>query len=614
MIRKSGIRKIAGFKLVPIKRDLSPFSFFNLIFLNTNNIPGNELKNILHHEGEHIRRFHTIDIILLEIVCIVQWFNPFVWLYKHALREVHEFEADRGVIRKGENKTNYQNLILQQVFGNQFFQMVHNLTDHSLIKKRITMLTKRETKIKTLVRTIAILPIAAILVVVFSFTEESVKTVNEGNFLKLPTQVIQNELTFVRPVQFSNVVYPVVKGGKTIDPSDFLPVSEITPVNGQPDQKSAFQDSGEVFFIVEEMPGFQGKGQNGFRIYLAQNLKYPEIAAENGIAGKVYVKFIVEADGSVSNVKLVRGVDPALDAEAIRVVKSSPTWTPGKQGGKKVRVSFTFPINFVTDTDEDQKDQPVIQISSPEKDVFFIVEEMPRFQGSPDMGVFRDWLAENIRYPGKAREKKIQGKVYVSFIIDESGNLIQPEIKRGADPILDAEAIRVVMASPQWTPGKQRGKTVRVSLTFPITFSLNGSVNNARDINEGVPEDAFYVLDGKMITREEVDKLDPGSILLIRVLKGDDAQEKYGDKGKNGVVVFTTKNDVPPAPKPIFPGEGGPMFIINGKISSGMEWRDLKPDSIQSIEVMKGKAAEAIYGKAAKNGVVLITTKGKSKK
>ena len=107
------------------------------------------------------------------------------------------------------------------------------------------------------------------------------------------------------------------------------------------------EEEAEIFFIVEDMPGFGGEGQDGFRKYIMKNLKYPEIAAENGISGRVFVRFVVEANGSVSNVNIVRGVDPALDAEAVRVVKSSPKWTPGKQRGKPVRVSFTFPINFV---------------------------------------------------------------------------------------------------------------------------------------------------------------------------------------------------------------------------------------------------------------------------
>jgi protein TonB len=103
----------------------------------------------------------------------------------------------------------------------------------------------------------------------------------------------------------------------------------------------------EIFFIVEDMPSFQGKGQEGFREWIAQNLRYPEIAAENGISGRVYVQFAVNSKGEVVDAVVVRGVDPALDKEAIRVVMSSPKWEPGKQRGKPVKVQFTFPINFI---------------------------------------------------------------------------------------------------------------------------------------------------------------------------------------------------------------------------------------------------------------------------
>ncbi len=103
----------------------------------------------------------------------------------------------------------------------------------------------------------------------------------------------------------------------------------------------------EVFFIVEDMPSFQGKGQEGFRQWIAKNLRYPEIAAENGISGKVYVQFAVNSKGQVVDGVVVRGVDPALDKEAVRVVMASPKWAPGKQRGKSVKVQFTFPINFV---------------------------------------------------------------------------------------------------------------------------------------------------------------------------------------------------------------------------------------------------------------------------
>ena len=107
------------------------------------------------------------------------------------------------------------------------------------------------------------------------------------------------------------------------------------------------EEEAPIFFIVEDMPSFQGKGQEGFREWIAKNLRYPEIAAENGISGRVFVQFVVEPDGSVNKVEVVRGVDPALDKEAIRVVSASPKWAPGKQRGKPVRVAYTFPIVFV---------------------------------------------------------------------------------------------------------------------------------------------------------------------------------------------------------------------------------------------------------------------------
>jgi len=107
------------------------------------------------------------------------------------------------------------------------------------------------------------------------------------------------------------------------------------------------QEEAEIFYIVEDMPSFKGKGLNGFRNWVMKNLQYPEIAAENGISGTVYVQFVVEPTGMVNKVTIMRSVDPSLDKEAIRVVKTSPKWVAGKQRGKPVRVAFTFPIKFV---------------------------------------------------------------------------------------------------------------------------------------------------------------------------------------------------------------------------------------------------------------------------
>ncbi len=122
--------------------------------------------------------------------------------------------------------------------------------------------------------------------------------------------------------------------------------TEVEPINYDVEDEEDTGE-GEIFFIVEDMPTFMGKDVNAFRDWVAQHIKYPEIAAENGISGRVFVRFVVEPDGRVDNVEVVRGVDPALDAEAVRVVKSSPRWSPGKQRGKPVRVAYTIPIVFI---------------------------------------------------------------------------------------------------------------------------------------------------------------------------------------------------------------------------------------------------------------------------
>ena len=103
----------------------------------------------------------------------------------------------------------------------------------------------------------------------------------------------------------------------------------------------------EVFVIVEDMPRFKGKSQDAFRQWIAQNLQYPQVAADNNISGTVIVQFAINSKGEVVDVRVVRGVHPALDKEAKRVIESSPKWSPGRQRGKAVKVQFTFPINFV---------------------------------------------------------------------------------------------------------------------------------------------------------------------------------------------------------------------------------------------------------------------------
>lgn len=256
-----------------------------------------------------------------------------------------------------------------------------------------------------------------------------------------------------------------------------------------PDGTVKRDPSKQVFTIVEVMPEFPG-GQDALLKYLATNIKYPVIAQENGIQGRVGVSFIIETDGSIRNIEVIRGVDPSLDKEAMRVVSNMPKWTPGKQRGIDVAVKYTVPITFrlqgkgnanpPSDSEDDEGIMVVGYGPSKEADakettattdrVFTVVQDMPKFPGGQD--ALLEYLAKTIQYPQIAKENGIKGRVTCSFIVNKDGSISNAEVIRGVDPSLDKEALRVINTMPNWIPAKQGGKVVRVRYTVPVTFNL----------------------------------------------------------------------------------------------------------------------------------------------
>lgn len=245
-----------------------------------------------------------------------------------------------------------------------------------------------------------------------------------------------------------------------------------------------------VFEVVEVMPEFPNGGMPGLMKYLGKNVKYPIEAHANNIEGRVVVHFIVNKDGSISNVGLTRSVDPLLDKEAIRVISSMPKWKPGMQRGKAVRVKYTVPVMFrlqgpknaepyqaVVGTAKDGNLEEVVAvakattpISRTEGKVYEKVENMPEFPGGVQ-GLMQ-YISSNLKYPAAAQKAGVQGKVIVSMIVDKEGNITDPKIIKGITPLLDAEAIRIISDMPQWKPGTDKGEKVNVQYTIPLVFKL----------------------------------------------------------------------------------------------------------------------------------------------
>lgn len=215
------------------------------------------------------------------------------------------------------------------------------------------------------------------------------------------------------------------------------------------------------FHLVDVRPTFQGGDENTFSNWVNSNMTYPAEAQEKGIEGRVTLSFTVSSTGKVCDVKVLKGVDPLLDNEALRVVAMSPDWTPGMKDGNPIAVSFAFPVIFkIKDTEKKTEAVP-----------FQFADIKPGFNGG-DANEFSKWVAQQVVYPENCKSEGITGRVTLSFVVSETGKVSDVKVLRGVHEDLDKEAVRVVSSSPDWTPGEKDGKAVPVTYTFPVIFKL----------------------------------------------------------------------------------------------------------------------------------------------
>lgn len=361
IIIKSPKQKMNGYTVVFTGRDQGSFSFFNYAFFPDENVA----PEIIQHELSHIRHHHSYDILFVELMMILQWFNPFIYLYKRDLQSLHEYMADHDVVATGVDKKNYMMLILQQCTAADFSGMSNNFS-LLLTKKRIKMITQNKKTKGVIVKALMTLPVFAFLVLAnckLNGQEASLTTfkISDGTYLSFsdPLQIdIDGELITLDLNDIKNDTDFMIGGHKitaqnnhdennsfsvTIDGAAFN-LDMIKKLLSDDENKSP-QGEDQIYMSVEEFPEFPG-GTNAMMNFIANNLKYPESAKNNHQEGRVFVSFVVEKDGGITDVKVMRGVCEDIDAESIRVVKSMPKWKPGKQDGKAVRVQYTLPIVF----------------------------------------------------------------------------------------------------------------------------------------------------------------------------------------------------------------------------------------------------------------------------
>lgn len=459
-------RRIRHTPIYLLKQESGPFSFFHWIFLHPDSHSDEELDEILTHELTHARQYHSIDVIVSEWMCIVCWFNPFAWLMKREVRSNLEYMADHQVIQTGHDYKLYQFHLLG-LAHQKAAATLSNSFNVLPLKNRIKMMNKKRTREIGRTKYLVFLPLTALLMIISNI--EAVARTTE----RIAKEVIQ---TVEQPMEQPIVPMPELQPAVT---------SEAEQVPPQ-DNKKGTQDKtteNTIFEVVEQMPTYPG-GMEALMKFINTNVRYPQIAHTNGTQGRVIAQFVVEKDGSISNVKVIRSVSAELDGEAIRVLATMPKWIPGTHKGVPVRVNYSVPVSFrlsggpeAKEVKNSQLDEIAVVGYGPQKEpkatpetVFEVVEEMPKYPGGVEE--MMKYLARNIKYPTIDQENKIQGRVIVEFIVDKEGDVLRPKIQKSVSPSLDAEAVRVVSGMGKWTPGRQRGEAVAVKYTVPITFSL----------------------------------------------------------------------------------------------------------------------------------------------
>ena len=277
----------------------SPFCLFHYIVMSRDDYANNR-SFILTHEQEHIRLRHYIDLIILQVATIIQWFNPFVWLIGKNLKAIHEFEVDEAVLNKGIDATQYQQFLVVKAVGNRLQPFANNLNKESL-KRRIIMMNQKRSNKWMMLKALFVIPVATLAVSVFASNTD--------------VNTMAKETTHT--------------------------AAALSTTNMQTQQSAT-----KAYEVVEVMPKFKG-GESAMMEFLMMNMKYPQTAVKAKQQGRAIVGFIVRKDGTVSDVQITKSAGHAvLDKEAMRVVKAMPTWEPGKQKGKPVDVKYNVPITF----------------------------------------------------------------------------------------------------------------------------------------------------------------------------------------------------------------------------------------------------------------------------
>ncbi len=434
------------------------FSFFNKIFL------GKEIKqyaSIERHEQIHIEQGHSYDVVFMELFKAFNWFNPIVYRLVKEIKFLHECIADE---LSSEDKVAYAKLLVAHAMKVPQNVLVHEFSNQSFLKKRIMMLFQNKSSKNKRYLYLGIVPavlIVGLSTVVFNTSRAKGVVANVESKIEDLKLAVDNENT-----SQANINLNAEHSSNAIA------------------QDTIKEGGDEIFKETEILPEFPG-GMSVFRKWIGDNYQYPQAAIDAGAQGTIRVRFVIEKDGSLSDIKAVQDIGHGTGEAAVNVLKKAPKWSPAIQNGRKVRFAFEMPIriNLVgrdrgsDDTQDIAKDTirgksggQLIIDDKEKKETFSQAEIQPEPPGG--LVAYRKWVADSYKYPKAAIDAEVKGTITVTFVVEKDGTLSDIKAARDLGHGTGEAAVEVLKTSKKWSPGIQNGKPVRVAYALPIRLDL----------------------------------------------------------------------------------------------------------------------------------------------
>ncbi|MDE6514213.1 MAG: TonB family protein [Muribaculaceae bacterium] len=566
--------------LIVHSRNITPFTWGRWIVISRADLDANADMLLCHEQAHRVAR-HWLDLLLSRLLTCLDWYWPTAWLLSRDLAAVHEYQADSRVIGIGTEAAAYQMLLIRKG-ASGFFSNIANPFNYSSLKNRITMMQKKQSSARSRMRCLLMLPAAALAIFLAASpalasavksalpakTETPAEAAAPAPVIAAPVPVIEapdgTELVsdktespagtnvkyylaeivevsdsinykytlgyYLRGLNHDpNLPQPLLVIDGVADPNAGLNtaldntkvllveinktsdavekygeaakngVIEVISIHAPEEMQAAAREKlaksktltaadavqvrtrqvavnpADTAELTKQAPTFPG-GERALYSKMARSIRYPAEAAQNNIQGQVIVQFRVLPDGSMDSVRVARGADPLLDAEAVRVVKTLGKFNPGTQNGEPVAMWYTMPISFKLQGDSSEStgdsNAQVTRLGGNIQSV-----KGDRITGATFPGgeaAMMKFLADNIKYPAEAVKAKAEGTVHLGVYIDEKGHITEVKVNdnKSGNAALAQEAIRVVKTMPAFTPASADGQPVKFYLNLPVVFKL----------------------------------------------------------------------------------------------------------------------------------------------